>query len=141
MFRISQIVRLRKSNKSHTISHRLSWRFLFSYFLALKDENCDMAILQALRDRFSSVGLVFDRKSPLNFRNSFMLLTLCLGSSLNCIHLFYETNTFEEFAYSMCPSSTIVLGTILFVITIWKTRSFHDLFDKLEKSIAKRELH
>lgn len=98
-----------------------------------------MALLQSVRNRLSTIGIVFYQKSPLNVSNLFTLAMLCFGSFFNCAHLLYEAKTFKEFADSVCASSAMIVASISFGIFIWKTRPIYDCLNNVEKSVTKRE--
>lgn len=99
-----------------------------------------MATFQPIRNRFESIGIRVYRKFPLNFRNLLTLFMLSSGAVLNSAHLLYEAKTFKEFADSVCATVAMITASTLFVVFIWKTLSFYDCFDKMERSISKREL-
>lgn len=98
-----------------------------------------MAILQPVRKRLSTVGIVFYQKCPLNLRNSLTSFLFALGSFSNCAHLLYEAKTFNEFADSVSAATAVVSAVILFGIIIWKTLPLYDCLNNLEASVAKRE--
>lgn len=99
-----------------------------------------MAIFQPIRNRLATIGIIVYQKYPLSFKNLLTFFMLSLGVILNCAFLLYEAKTFKEFADSVCSSTAMISATIVFGIFIWKTFPLYDSFDKMEKSVTKREL-
>lgn len=98
-----------------------------------------MNILQPIRNNLLILGVKSYQKHPFNFRNVFALFMLSMGAVLNCVHLFYEANTFKEYADSVCASSSMVVATIIFAIIMWKTHPFYRCLNNLEEIVNKSE--
>lgn len=132
------------SNSVHSIeqvSQRTSSKF-YQLLNILSFLKTNMKFLTANQKYFELGGLSSHQsiqKCPFNKRNAVSLAILNIGAISSISFLLFQSNTFEDYTFSMYGTCCIASGAFNFNIFILKVTKIFKFIDHFEKVIEKRE--
>lgn len=98
-----------------------------------------MKIMETIQRELSKLGICLHVEStqahPLNSRNVFVLMVQCIGIALNCVYIFHDAKTFNEYTISFYTASAMLTIAISFATLIWKMALLSKDLVSLEKII------
>lgn len=81
----------------------------------------------------SKVNLL--QKNRINIRNMTALMWQSGAAISNCVYLLYEAETFNDYAIGIYSGSSLIVGVILFIISILHMRQINKCLDNIERLV------
>lgn len=103
-----------------------------------------MQTFQVMKKSFAVLGInkeVSTQEHLINPRNMATLFMLSGAAVLNGVHLYYEAETFKDYAVGIYSGSSLIVAAILFTVTILNQRRTNKCLKSMEKLVNKSKFH
>lgn len=97
-----------------------------------------MKIFHQLRKNLAFYGIA-SHQHPFNLRNGLSLIVYSLAIILICIHIFYEAETFQEYANSIFMATVQIAVSSIFIFNACQMKSFFGCVNEAERIINESE--